>query len=741
MRISCLALCATLCLFTNKATLLAEPNVHAEDDAFWSDAASLLPSFNGTPAEPGPSNQNGTWGPVLTWPHTPVSIATLPNGKLLTYSGQEPEHWPGTKTQTHWALWDPTTGQFDNNLYTQHEMFCAHLVMRSDGIVQTIGGRYTVVHSSVFDWRTNRWSRADDMNDRRWYTTSVALPDGDVATFGGQGGPNSAERFDHDANQWNRLTGINWQPVSGAAGFSSQNWPFLMVAPDGRLFHFGPTDTMHWVSADGNGSRTSAGLNVPGSHYPKDGCVIMYDSGKYLVVGGAAVSNNNDATRACYTVDLNTTPPTLQNTPQMAFARSHHNLVALPSGEVLVIGGNTSGDRFSDAGTVLRAELWDPNTRNWRQLSDMSVPRNYHSTAALLPDGRVFSGGGGYASGNPNHPATHTDAQLYTPPQLFNSNGTLANRPSITSAPEAVTLGSVFEVNATANLNRFSMIRMIATTHGNTSDQRFLSIPFNEVSNGNYQLVTNPKSAVMLPGYWMLFGVNANGVYSEAKIIHVKETIDAPTSGLVAQYYDGTNFNTPRLTRTDALVDFNHNGASPLPELVGANNYSVRWTGWIVPDYTENYTFYTQSDDGVRLWVNNQQLVNNWTTHGSTEDSGTVALQAGVPVPVTLEYFQGTGGSIIEFRWSSPRTPKAIVPSRSLRTANPVNEATVTADNRYELFIDGQLVSVGAKWQEALKANFTTGNKTTIAIRAEDTGGTAGILGHFQVNGETVVTS
>ncbi|MGJ8723422.1 MAG: carbohydrate-binding protein [Roseibacillus sp.] len=729
--------------FSSLTSSLADANVHAEDDAFWQQAASLLPNYTATPAAPTISTRAGSWGPVIDWPHVPVSLAVLPNGKLLTYSGQELLSWPGTAHRTHWSLWNPETSQFANDLYQGHEMFCAHPVMRTDGLLQTVGGRFTIEHSSIYDWRSNSWNRVSDMNGPRWYTTAVALPDGDVATFGGRGSPNEAERFDRDSNQWNLLNGINWQPVSGAAGFESEGWPFLMVAPDGRLFHFGPTDAMHWVDASGNGSRISAGVTVPGNHYPHDGGIVMYGSGKYLIVGGAAVAASNAASKLCYTVDLNTTPPTVETTSSMAFARSLHNIVALPSGEVVAIGGNTTGQRFSDTGSILPAEVWNPTTGTWRTLASMAIPRNYHSTAALLPDGRVFSGGGGFLSGvgNANHPATHPDAQILTPPALLNASNEPIARPVITTAPDAVSLGSVFEVDASANLRRFSMIRMIAITHGVTSDQRFLDIPFTETSSGKYQLISHPNKDVMVPGYWMLFGTRANGSYSEAKIIHVKETSDADTSGLLARYYDGTGFNTLKETRTDALIDYTSTSNSPLPDLVGNDTYSVRWTGWIIPEYSETYTFHTQSDDGVRLWIDDQLIINNWTNHGSTENSATISLQAGVPVPIRLDYFQGTAASIIQLKWSSPRTPKAIVPSRVLRAIEPLNEATIASQNRHELYVDGQLTQIGLNSNNATTTSFSGSQSSTIAIHVTDVVGATGLLGQLRVNGELVTTS
>ena len=711
-------------------------NDHAGDDAFWADAAALLPGFNGTPAEPGPSNQDGTWSDVKPWPFIPVSAATLPNGKVLTYAGQERTSWPGTKTQTYWGIWDPKTEQFDEGLYLDHEMFCAHLVMRTDGILQTIGGRYTIEHSSFYDWRTNRWVRADDMHDRRWYPTSVALPDGDVFTVSGSGGPNTAELFDHNANQWKRLSGINWQPVAAADGFESHWWPYLFVAPDGKMFHFGPTETMHWVDASGDGSRVSASLSVPGDHYPKHAGVVMYESGKFLVAGGATATDAGASTNKCYVVDVNTNPPTVRMTNSMAHSRRFQNTVVLPNGEVLIAGGNTSGQKFSDVGTVLTPEIWNPQTEQWREVADMATPRNYHSVGLLLQDGRAFIGGSGYNAGSANH----QDVEIYTPPSLYDDNGDLAPRPVITAAPENVATGSVFEVSASPNIQKFALIRMMATTHGLSTDQRYLSIPFSETSSGNYKLVAHPNVNVMIPGYWMLFALDAEGVHSEAAIIHIKEVGDSAGSGLNAEYHDGIALSSLKASRVDHKVDFQWSGSSPYLNEVGNDTFSVRWTGWVVPDYTETYTFYTNSDDGVRLWVDGTQLVNNWTAHAPTENSGTIALTAGVPVPIRLNYYEQGGSATMQLRWSSPRTSKQIIPERNLRISDPTGSSVVSVDDVFELYVDGQLVQVGTEWDKAYHAAFSTGATTTLAIRACNISGPAHAIGDFRINGLSVVT-
>lgn len=731
-------------------TLLLDParagDDHAADDLFWQQAASLLPAWNGVPPAPGPSNQDGSWGPVIAWPHIPVSAATLPNGKLLTYAGQERTSWPGGKTQTYWTIFDPSTNQFDEGLYLQHEMFCAHLVVRKDGVVQTVGGRYTIEHSSLYDWRTNTWSRASDLHDKRWYTTSVALPDGDVFTVAGNGGPNTAERFETGIGQWRRLNGINWQPVSGAAGFESQWWPYLWVAPDGRLFHFGPTEQMHWVSVDGNGARTSAGLVVPNNHYPKHAGVTMYDSGKILVAGGAA-NTGGGSTNICYTIDLNTDPPTVQQAASMNHARRFCSAMVLPTGEVMVCGGNTSGQKFSDAGTVLIPEIWNPATNTWRTVAAMTVPRNYHSVGLLLPDGRVFMGGSGYNAGNANH----QDGQIYSPPSLFTSNGTPATRPVISAAPDAVDCGAVFELDATPGMHRFTASRLIATTHGLSTDQRFLSLPFSETAAGKYQLVTHPNQNVMVPGYWMVFAVDGNGAYSESHIIHITDGVleeEANGNGLLGEYHDGITLADKKAERVDPTVNFNWGNGGPYPE-VGNDGYSERWTGWVMPEHTETYTFFTNSDDGVRLWVDGNLLIDNWTLHAPTEDSGTIALTAGQPVTIKLEHFESGGGSLIELRWSSTSVPKSIVPQGSLFSTEPdpisteptLDFATVAVDDQHELYLNGQLIGIGTERDRAyhrILGDIQGG--ATLAIRASSSAGAAFAIGEFKIGGQSLVT-
>ena len=141
-------------------------------------------------------------------------------------------------------------------------------------------------------------------------------------------------------------------------------------------------------------------------------------------------------------------------------------------------------------------------------------------------------------------------------------------------------------------------------------------------------------------------------------------------NGLSGTYFDNSTLTGPSVSRIDPTVDFIWGAAAPAPG-IGAETFSVRWTGQIQPQFSETYRFYTVSNDGVRLWVNGQRVVNNWTNHGTTENSGTIALTAGQRYAITMEFYEDTGNATARLLWSSPSTPKAVVPNARLFPGAP----------------------------------------------------------------------
>jgi hypothetical protein len=133
-------------------------------------------------------------------------------------------------------------------------------------------------------------------------------------------------------------------------------------------------------------------------------------------------------------------------------------------------------------------------------------------------------------------------------------------------------------------------------------------------------------------------------------------------AGFTAQYYDNVDFTSLKLTRTDAQIGFDWGTGAPASD-VGADTFSVRWTGRIQPRFSETYTFHTVSDDGIRLWINGSLLITNWTDHAPTEDRATLSLVAGQTYDLKLEFYERGGGATAKLYWSSPQQPKALVPA------------------------------------------------------------------------------
>jgi hypothetical protein len=147
------------------------------------------------------------------------------------------------------------------------------------------------------------------------------------------------------------------------------------------------------------------------------------------------------------------------------------------------------------------------------------------------------------------------------------------------------------------------------------------------------------------------------------------EPRDVPAgSGLTATYYDDIEFTGPTVTRVDPVVDFRWGNQSPAPG-IGPNTFSVRWTGQVEPAFSERYTFHTLSDEGVRLRVNGQLLIDNWVPHRATENKGAIVLQAGQRVEIVLEYYERTGKAVASLLWSSPSQPKQVIPTARLYPA------------------------------------------------------------------------
>ncbi|MFC1792090.1 LamG-like jellyroll fold domain-containing protein [Planctomycetota bacterium] len=210
---------------------------------------------------------------------------------------------------------------------------------------------------------------------------------------------------------------------------------------------------------------------------------------------------------------------------------------------------------------------------------------------------------------------------------------------------------------------------------------------FEDVSNaagGASQTITTYTAGPLEPGknyYWRVDEF-------DGATTHTGDVWSFTTSvtggGLRAEYFMGTDLSNHVLTRIDPQINFNWPVDTVPDDAVGSGAYSVRWTGEIEAAYTETYIFYTNSADGVRLWVDGRKLVDNWTDHTNTENSGRIDLVAGNVYSLQMDYYENGDGAVAELLWSSPSTPEQIVPQAALSppikasSPRPANRATGT---------------------------------------------------------------
>lgn len=142
--------------------------------------------------------------------------------------------------------------------------------------------------------------------------------------------------------------------------------------------------------------------------------------------------------------------------------------------------------------------------------------------------------------------------------------------------------------------------------------------------------------------------------------------------GLNGEYFNTINLTQPAATRVDSVINFPNDalGAGAQGLVTADDNYSIRWTGWVETQQAGTWQFTTFSNDGVRLWVDDTQIIDNWTQHASARDDGQIQLDAGWH-PIRMEYFQQDGTTDARLLFSGPGQSETIIPQVRLSTTNP----------------------------------------------------------------------
>lgn len=140
---------------------------------------------------------------------------------------------------------------------------------------------------------------------------------------------------------------------------------------------------------------------------------------------------------------------------------------------------------------------------------------------------------------------------------------------------------------------------------------------------------------------------------------------NATPHGLRGSYFKNRELNGPAVVRVDAAIDFDWKEGSPMRE-IPPDNFSARWEGLIEAPANGKFTFYTESNDGVRLWVNNQKIIDQWSEHHTLEHKGALELKAGKKYPLKMEFYEHGGTAVARLSWSGPDVARAVVPSSRL---------------------------------------------------------------------------
>jgi hypothetical protein len=285
-----------------------------------------------TPTTPAPSflavggpESSGQWTAPFNWQVVAVHQTLLSNGKVLSWG--------------HAGLpqvWNPATGIF-TPVASPALLFCGGHSLTTDGRVVVAGGHITNNHGlpdmSIFSPGSQSWSQTTPMRRGRWYPTNTTTGSGEVVILAGK-----------DENGTTVTVPEIWNPSGtirqlSTASRSFPYYPRVFLAPNGKLFYAGESQTTRWLKITGTGSWSTGPNRLYGTR--DYGAAVMYEEGKILYVGGGHTTNTAE------TIDLTRTSPAWSWTGSMAYQRRHHNAVILPTGEVLVVGG-LSGSAFND---------------------------------------------------------------------------------------------------------------------------------------------------------------------------------------------------------------------------------------------------------------------------------------------------------------------------------------------------------------------------------------------------------
>jgi len=482
--------------------------------------------------------QVGEWSDVQEIGVYALHAVVRPDGKVMLWYRTVISN--PTDPVFNTVLWDPESGattSLSNQSLQGEENWCASHTQLGNGSMLAVTGDVGTAdpHAALFNPLTNEWAAQPPLNFGRYYPSATFMGDGRVTVSGGDyitPGTNTTpnpfpEVWENGA--W-RIFGDPLETTPTATEFDfyyGSFFPWTQQAPNGKLFYAGPQSNLRYLDPSGIGTVTDAGERDGESR--DYGSYATYDIGKVLIAGGGT------SLATAYTIDYNADTPVVDQTGAMTHGRRNFYTTILADGTVLATGGNGDGGQIqaSPTGAVFAAELWDPVTGVWTELAEMERRREYHSAAVLLPDGRMIHAGGDCTPCSPE-----SNLEIFSPPYLFEADGSLATRPVINTfgiagnnstlpslplidnfQPE-IDYGDLLSVNfgGASAVEKAHLIRLGSSTHSTNFDQRLVPLAFSQ-SNNDLTITAPRNTYVAPPGYYMLFLVSDTGVPSTALII------------------------------------------------------------------------------------------------------------------------------------------------------------------------------------------------------------------------------
>lgn len=488
----------------------------------------------------------GVWGPTVDLPIVPVSSAVDQHGDIILWSAWADDQFfasPGGKTLTTTMNREGILTQSEI-FETKHDMFCPGTSMDIDGNIVVSGGADSG-RTSVYNGTA--WVKGPSMQIPRGYHASTTLSDGRIFVIGGSwsGGDkvekNAEVYYPGENARWETRPGAKVEPMmtdDRLGAWRADNHGWLFGWKKASVFQAGPSVDMHWfnVDADNGRGRPIGAIQDAGPRgNDKDsmsGSAVMYDAtqGKILTFGGQRHYDGSYGSKNAHLITLGAEyekpdvkaagkGPNGTEKGGMNFARVFHTSAILPDGKVFIAGGQSWGKPFHEGEIQFTPEMYDPETDTFTPLSANNIKRVYHSISMLLPDATVLNGGGGLCG---NCSANHYDSQIFSPPYLFTPDGKRATRPKIVRGDAKVTVGQKIKFTTDSDVKTAALVRVGSTTHTVNTDQRRVPLVINPTGSHSYSADLPSDAGILLPGWYMLFAMDAQGVPSEANMVKVE---------------------------------------------------------------------------------------------------------------------------------------------------------------------------------------------------------------------------